>query len=85
MLTNRSSAGPSSSGVWASSISTATPWARAPSSTFRAKSGMDAPVGLDRKPIRSDPGTISVASSSNLPIMPSTLIAMPVTLPLGRA
>src|SRR5262249_6602040 len=39
--------------------------------------------GLERKPIRVTLGTASKVSSTSLPVRPSTLIAIPVTLPPG--
>src|SRR5262249_51061431 len=80
-LPNRSKAEASSPPVATSSVSTAMPRARAATSTLSAKSGIDAPLGLDRNPIRRAPGMTSSATSTSLPVTPSTLCAIPVTLP----
>src|SRR5262249_25841402 len=53
------------------------PRARAATSTLSAKSGIDAPMGLDRNPIRRAPGMISSATSTSLPVTPSTLYRHP--------
>src|SRR5262249_27570746 len=70
-LPNRAKAEASSPPVAASSVSTAMPRARAATSTLWAKSRIDAPLGLDRNPMRRAPGMTSSATSTSLTVIPS--------------